>query len=132
MGKKQMAALWLLGIFGAFVVWWMARSAAPKITYYYTPTSYHIQIAAGAVDKTKPIHIAGTVKPESVYTTKHGGIGFILADGEGEIHVAYQGKVTAGEEIIVEGVVDAVGVMQATVIRAKDLNLDQPLIAEKF
>lgn len=84
----------------------------------YSPSQYHQQLAVGGVNKTKPVRLTGTVKPESLYPMKDGGTGFIIADAEGEMHAVYRGEpsnlLRDSEAIVAQGQIDTIGVLQAT------------------
>lgn len=133
------AAAVLLGVAAVALMLYTTReSDVPSAhTITYSPSEYHQALAGGGVERSKAVAILGTVKPASVYPMKANEVGFILADDLDELHAVYHAEkkslLVDGKQIVVTGVVDAVGVLQVEDIQPAQLDgmsdaaLGQPL-----
>ena len=121
--QKKLRRVWMVAVIialGIFAAMDAQRASSPQTSDIpvTAPTQYHAQLALGGIDKTKPVRMAGTIKPGSVFAAGAKKTGFIIADANDEIHATYVGiwpqDVADNHPIMAQGSFNAIGELEVS------------------
>lgn len=130
--KQRLIIVLFIVVFSSLAIGLMAYALRENINLFYPPST----IAAGEVPQNTRIRAGGCVKPGSVARASDSLlVNFVITDGNADVPVTYSGILpdlfAEGEAAVVNGMINAAGVFEASEVLAKhDENYMPPEVAE--
>lgn len=130
--KQRLIIVLFIVVFSSLAVGLMAYALRENINLFYPPST----IATGEVPQNTRIRAGGCVKPGSVARASDSLlVNFVITDGNADVPVTYSGILpdlfAEGEAAVVNGMINAAGVFEASEVLAKhDENYMPPEVAE--